>query len=189
MAFYRECLALLGERGDLRVVVDALEGAALTAAWHRPERAAQLLGAAEVMREQFGATFVVPADWAARERASAVVRAAPREQGFQAALSAGHGLTLASATAEVQVMSPPAGVVGEVDHEAANLSVREDQVLRLLVAEQPDRETAEKLCLSMRTVERHTSRIFANLGVRARAAAVSAALAAGLVEPDTPTTT
>ncbi|MBA3305442.1 MAG: hypothetical protein H0U25_05905, partial [Thermoleophilaceae bacterium] len=189
VAFYRECLVLLGERGDLRVVGDALEGAALAAAaWHQPERAARLLGAAEVLREQFGGTFVLPTDRAAHERALAVVRAAIGEQGLRDALAAGRRLTLASATAEVHVMAPPAAAAHAVDRAAVGLSTREDEVLRLLVAGKPDREIAETLFLSVRTVERHVARIFAKLGVRTRSAAVGAAIAAGLVEPDIPTT-
>ena len=107
VAFYRECLVLLGERGDLRVIVDALQGAALAAAaWGQPKRAAWLLGAAEVLRERFGATFIVLTDRAAHQRAVAVVRASLGEQGLQAALSVGRGLTLASATAEFLGIDP-----------------------------------------------------------------------------------
>jgi len=189
VAFYRECLALMGERGDLRVVVDALEGAALAAAaWRQPERAARLLGAAANLRERFGATFVVATDLAAHERALAVVRATLGERGLQAALSIGRGLPLATVTAEVSVMTPPETAAGGVDRAAVRLSAREDEVLRLLVAGKPDREIAETLFLSVRTVERHVARIFAKLGVRTRSAASGAAIASGLVEPDTPTT-
>lgn len=82
-------------------------------------------------------------------------------------------------------MGPPAAAAHAVDRAAVRLSVREDEVLRLLVARKPDREIAETLFLSVRTVERHVARIFAKLGVRTRTAASSAAIAAGLVEPDT----
>ncbi|MDQ4043957.1 MAG: tetratricopeptide repeat protein, partial [Chloroflexota bacterium] len=39
LAYYRECLSSLGEQGDLRVVIDALVGAALAAvAWGQSQR-------------------------------------------------------------------------------------------------------------------------------------------------------
>jgi len=86
-------------------------------------------------------------------------------------------------------MSPPAtAAAGALDRAAVKLSAREHEVLRLLVVGKPDREIAEALFLSVRTVERHVARIFAKLGVRTRTAAVSAAIAAGLVAPDIPTT-
>ena len=64
LGFYRECLERLGDRGDLRVVVDALDGAALAAAaWNQPARAARLLGAAQVL-----ATWTETAAAGARSR-------------------------------------------------------------------------------------------------------------------------
>lgn len=83
-------------------------------------------------------------------------------------------------------MSPPAAGAGVVDRAAVKLSAREHEVLNLLVAGKPDREIAEALFLSVRTVERHVARISAKLGVRSRTAAVSAAIAAGFVEPHLP---
>ncbi len=190
VAFYRECLALLGERGDLRVVVDALEGAALAAAaWHQLDRSARLLGAAEVLREQFGTDLVVPTDGSAHERAVAVVRASLGEQAPPGCL-VGRTRALAGERNGGGTGNDPArGRRGWVDRATVKLSAREDEVLRLLVAGQSDREIAETLFLSVRTVERHVARILAKLGVRTRTAAVSAAIAAGLVEPDTSTRT
>jgi DNA-binding NarL/FixJ family response regulator len=82
----------------------------------------------------------------------------------------------------VQALSSPVSALDRAAHAAVTLSAREHEVLRLLAAGNADREIAEALYLSVRTVERHVSRIFAKLGVRTRAAAVSAAMATGLVE-------
>ncbi|MGH2959637.1 MAG: tetratricopeptide repeat protein, partial [Solirubrobacterales bacterium] len=77
LASYRESLKLLGKWGDPLVVVNALTGSALAAAaWGQPERAARLLGAAEAAREQFRIGVNLPADRAAHERGTALVRAA-----------------------------------------------------------------------------------------------------------------
>ena len=66
--------------------------------------------------------------------------------------------------------------------DGIHLSPREREVLALLVAGRNHREIGEALFLSKRTVESHVARIFEKFGVRTRAAAISAALAAGLVD-------
>ena len=61
------------------------------------------------------------------------------------------------------------------------LSVRELEVLRLLVAGASNKALAVQLGLSENTVKTHISRIFAKLGVQSRAEAVAVALQRGLV--------
>jgi DNA-binding CsgD family transcriptional regulator len=63
-------------------------------------------------------------------------------------------------------------------HELTN---RELEVLRLLCAGQTNREIASSLVVSVRTVDRHVSNIYAKLGVSSRAAATSYAHEHGLV--------
>jgi len=181
---YRECLTLLGDRADPLVVGDALIGAALAAAaWGQPERAARLLGAAEATRERYRVGVDLPTDRAARERATAAVGAALGEEVLRGAWSAGRELPLVAAIAEVQGLAPPAAADERtLDRPAIKLSPREADVLRLLVVGRSDREIAAALFLSVRTVEAHVARILAKLGVRTRTAAVSAAIAAKLVD-------
>lgn len=57
----------------------------------------------------------------------------------------------------------------------AELSTREVQVLRLVTAGLSNEEIAERLVLSVRTVERHLSNIYGKLGVSGRAARAAAA--------------
>ncbi len=187
VGYYRDSLALLGEQGDPRVVVDALDGSALAAAaWGQPERAALLLGAAEAAREQLGVAVVLPADRAARERAVAMVRAALGEPGLRAAWSAGRGHPLATAIAEVQAMALPTAAGEETgDHHGVRLSPREQEVLGLVAAGKADREIAEALYISVRTAEGHVARLLAKLGAPTRAAAVRTAVAAGLAVSST----
>lgn len=52
------------------------------------------------------------------------------------------------------------------------LTARELEVMQHLAAGKTNREIAAKLFLSVRTVDRHVSRIFDKLGVNSRAAAV-----------------
>jgi DNA-binding NarL/FixJ family response regulator len=63
----------------------------------------------------------------------------------------------------------------------SDLSAREIEVLRLLVAGASNKGIARQLCLSENTVKSHVSRIFTKLGVQSRAEAVAAALQRGLV--------
>jgi pimeloyl-ACP methyl ester carboxylesterase/DNA-binding CsgD family transcriptional regulator len=60
------------------------------------------------------------------------------------------------------------------------LTRREVEVLRLLAAGQTNYEIAERLYLSVRTVERHVANIYGKIGARGRASAATYALAHGL---------
>ena len=60
---------------------------------------------------------------------------------------------------------------GDEDSELASLSARELEVLRLLEAGLTDREIADALTISTRTVESHVSAVLRKLGVRNRAEA------------------
>jgi DNA-binding NarL/FixJ family response regulator len=53
------------------------------------------------------------------------------------------------------------------------LSEREAQVLRLLATGKTNRDIAEALCISERTVARHVSNIFDKLGVSSRTGATA----------------
>lgn len=63
------------------------------------------------------------------------------------------------------------------------LSARELEVLRLLVAGAGNKAIAAQLGLSENTIKTHISRIFAKLDVQSRAEAVAVALQRGLVGP------
>jgi DNA-binding NarL/FixJ family response regulator len=63
---------------------------------------------------------------------------------------------------------------GGTNGAVAGLSPREREVLERVAAGRTNREIAAELYLSVRTVDRHVSRIFEKLGVSSRAAAVSA---------------
>ncbi|HEY6772314.1 MAG TPA: LuxR C-terminal-related transcriptional regulator [Solirubrobacterales bacterium] len=69
--------------------------------------------------------------------------------------------------------------------DSHELSKRELQVLRLLSGGETNKEIAADLVLSVRTVDRHVSNIYAKLGVSSRAAAVSYAHEHGLVRSAT----
>jgi ATP/maltotriose-dependent transcriptional regulator MalT len=63
------------------------------------------------------------------------------------------------------------------------LTPREAEILALLAAGLTNREIAQRLVLSARTVETHVARVTGKLGVNSRARAVARAVALGLVDP------
>jgi two-component system response regulator NreC len=63
-----------------------------------------------------------------------------------------------------------------------DLSERETDVLRLIALGHTNAEIAEKLFISVRTVETHRAHIQQKLGVSSRAELVQCALSRGLVE-------
>ena len=63
------------------------------------------------------------------------------------------------------------------------LTPREGEILALLAAGLTNREIAQRLVLSARTVETHVARVTGKLGVNSRARAVARAVALGLVIP------
>jgi DNA-binding CsgD family transcriptional regulator len=74
------------------------------------------------------------------------------------------------------------GSRGDGGDLVTDLSERETDVLRLIALGHTNAEIAEKLFISVRTVETHRAHIQQKLGVSSRAELVQCALARGLVE-------
>ncbi len=64
------------------------------------------------------------------------------------------------------------------------LSVREAEILRLAVHGHTNREIAESLCLSVKTVEKHRANMMDKLGLRSRQELLKYALRKGLIDVD-----
>lgn len=75
-----------------------------------------------------------------------------------------------------------ARLAAEPESTATDLSGRETDVLRLIALGHTNAEIAEKLYISVRTVETHRAHIQQKLGVSSRAELVRSALSRGLVE-------
>jgi LuxR family maltose regulon positive regulatory protein len=77
------------------------------------------------------------------------------------------------------------GATAPAKHEPAleQLTPREHEILELLAIGLTNREIAQRLILSARTVETHVARITGKLGVGSRARAVARAVALGIVAP------
>ncbi len=104
---------------------------------------------------------------------------------FNPEVPAGMGL-FEPAREALGLTRPPHHPVSEAQGPATGLSRRELEVLRLLSVGASNREIADRLVLSTRTVETHLANIYGKLGVRSRVEAVRFALGAGLVPVEVP---
>ena len=206
-ALLTEALVLRQGLGDVGDAAGALADAAqLALALGRSSGAARLLGAAVALGEAAGVRVGAgyPAGYA---RASAGARVALGDRPFQAHRSEGQAMTLDQAVAEAHAALAPAAPIGShaaplercppseaalaagaADAAAsrplpAGLTAREGEVLRLVAARRTNREIAEALVLSVRTVERHLSNIYTKICAHDRRGAREFAMRHGLAAP------
>jgi non-specific serine/threonine protein kinase len=174
-ALYRQALHAAQRFGDKTRTAGGLVGlAAVAAARGHHDLAARRLGGAEARYTVAGAV-VFRRDRPVLERASTLARAALGEERFDAARRVGRTEPLASLTAEADD-APGASVDDSLD-----LTPREREILRLLARRQTDREIADALFVSHRTINGHVARIFGKLGVNNRREAAALAVRDGLV--------
>jgi DNA-binding NarL/FixJ family response regulator len=107
------------------------------------------------------------------------------QEAFASAWEAGHALSTEDALTEAMAMAPAGDAAEETPAAEFGLTPREQEVLRLLVWGQTDREIADTLYVSLRTAHGHVANILSKLDVHTRTAAATAAIEAGLVSPRT----
>jgi predicted ATPase/DNA-binding CsgD family transcriptional regulator len=180
-AAYAEALALeIVAEDDLRIGRCVRGAAALVGAAGDPALAAQLFAVDAAVRDEVG----VPLRAAAAEQLAGVVsgvREALGAAAFAAAWEAGRTLPLAEAAAIAATVFAGPGTTATGGPEdswlrtrlAPDLTTRECDVLRLLLAGRTDKEIAAALFISRRTASNHVTAIRAKLGVRSRAAVVA----------------
>jgi DNA-binding CsgD family transcriptional regulator len=122
---------------------------------------------------------------ASRERSLSAVRGHLGDAAFAAAWDAGRALPPEQGMAEAldpgDVAGAPVAPPPSPDPAAAlGLTPREGEVLRWLVQGLSDREIAEELFISPRTVQGHVAGLLAKLGLASRAAAAAYAVRYGL---------
>jgi DNA-binding NarL/FixJ family response regulator len=170
--------------GDPWIAARALGGLAnIALAGGRAERAARLLGAKAALDEVTDG-HIHPRERADQARMVAAARAALGEEKFAAVWAAGRLLSLEQATAEALagVADPTASSpAAAVPAALSGLSRREREVLHLLAKRYSDKEIAELLFISPRTVMTHATNIFTKLGVANRREAAAVATRYGLV--------
>ena len=181
LPLYRESLGRWRVLGETLHVPGALLGPATVALESgQAARAARLLGASAALHEVIGVVppAGLPGDLGnGPERA----RAALGEAAFEAAWAAGRAFSVDEAIADALAVAAPAPSSPATTGDDLGLTGREREVLQLLAEGRPNRDIADALSISPRTVGKHVEGILAKLGVENRAAAVGYALRHGLV--------
>jgi ATP/maltotriose-dependent transcriptional regulator MalT len=178
-----ESMTVAAEIGSERFLLGAVAGlAGVALALGQPERAARLLGAVEAAGKTSGVGRIAHAAHTARVLAE--VRTSLPEPVFIAAWDEGRALPFIDAHADAMALAastlePPPPVPG--DASSSGLTVRELEVLRLLVEGHSDRQIGEALFIGTRTVQTHVANLFTKLGVNARAEAAAVAVRRGIV--------
>lgn len=182
-AFYEESLAIARKLNMKECIAACLEGLAdVSASQGRCERAACLRGTAEALRE--AVHIPIPfIDRASVERSLDCIRARLGEHTFTTLWSLGRTMTpeqvLALQDEEIALLSSSATPTPLPDYPAG-LTEREVQVLRLVARGLTNREIAEELGLSKKTIAHHMTHIFNRTTSENRSAAVAFAFRHGL---------
>ena len=163
----REALATDRDAGDHLNTLMAISGiASYLAARRQPERAVRLAGAAATLSESWH-LLPIPLAEAMLEEGLATARQALGDAAYAVAWAAGRAMSLEEAIGEaLAVEDPPPAEV---------------RVLRLLAGGRTTKQIAAELVVSVSTVDRHITHIYAKAGVHGRAAATAFALKHGLV--------
>jgi non-specific serine/threonine protein kinase len=175
---YLQALNRSWTQGNQRITAYTLAGLGSIAGAHgQVEQAARLFGAAEALHEVIGVPLL-PAFRAGHERAVTAVRHVLADPAFTDAWAAGRDLTLDEAVAEARAVANPP------DTSAAGmpfgLTSREQEVLCLLAEGRSDKEIADILSVSPRTISGHVTHLLTKLGVETRTAAATFAVRNGL---------
>jgi DNA-binding CsgD family transcriptional regulator len=178
-AQYEEGLALALELGATGAIAAGLKGLGCVATAQGHFTCAALLwGAAESFPESLN--VYIPQTLF--ERAQAATRAHLGESALAKALADGRAMTPAQALAAYKALPmQPALQAKRPPAYPAGLTAREVEVLRLVAAGLNDAQVAERLVISVRTVNTHLTSIYNKLGVSSRAAATRFAVERHLV--------
>jgi predicted ATPase/DNA-binding CsgD family transcriptional regulator len=167
---FREALETWRGLGNILDVAECLEGVAAVVADAQPQRAAHLLGSAEQMRKTSGAP-VAAVDVPRYAQLVSRVKNHLGQDAFTADWAAGRDLPIDSAmdlALHVDLTDGATTPRAPVD-EASLLSPRQRHVAQLISTGSSNREIADALVLSIKTVETHIQHIFTKLRVKSRA--------------------
>ncbi len=184
--YYRKSLRTLIDAADVVWLFKPLVGlAAVAVETGDVESAARLLGAVDEMLLSMGG-HLDPLHRPVYERADTGARAALGEERFTAIHDAGRRLTHSDLLAEAEaIVSMAEEAARDPRRRGADglsvLTAREREVLNLLADKKTDREIAELLFISRRTVNYHVANILGHLAVHSRQDAVARAHDLGLL--------
>jgi non-specific serine/threonine protein kinase len=163
LEYFREAIELRRALGDMLGIAECLEGfGAASAITRQSSRAARLLGAAASLRESTGA----PLSAAEREQYEIIVQRIRQRLDLDVIAreeAIGGALVPAQAIDYALLDEPEPMSTRDV------LTRREREIANLVAQGLTNRQIADRLLLTRRTVGTHLEHIFAKLGVQARA--------------------
>ena len=174
-AAYEESLVVCKELGDKMIASESLEGLACVAATRgEAEQAARLFGVAEALREAVGYQHM-PEEDALREPYLAGASSQLGEAAWEAELVEGRTMELEEAV-EYALSEDDSSMIASRTPEQTSttaprpsaLTRREREVAKLVARGLTNRQIAEGLVLSERTVENHVSNILKKLKLSSR---------------------
>jgi non-specific serine/threonine protein kinase len=178
LAHYQESVSVAKEHGGRNFLAASLVSIAMLESDRgNAFRAARLLGAADALGQQLGFSI----DRWGRLRYEAIIehlQQALPDGAFQDAWDSGAALSFDGAITEVLDRTEQA-TPGTAEHRALDipaLTAREQAVLALLTEGRSDREIAEALSISPRTVSGHVANLLGKLNVPSRTAAAAYAI-------------
>ncbi len=167
-ALYEESLAI-ARVGHKLNIASGLEGlASMVALQGGPTWAARLWGAADALRDAMGAPMAT-VERPAYEQAMAAARLKLGEKVFAAAWAEGRNMSPEQALS-AQRPSPDLPSTSPATYPGG-LTAREVEVLRLLARGLSDKQIAQQLVISRRTVNAHLTSIYGKLQLSSRSAA------------------
>jgi DNA-binding CsgD family transcriptional regulator len=177
-AAYRDSLAIYVDYNYVRPMVLGLERLASLACCHAQwQRAARLYAAAAVRRAELGIN-VAPSNRDSMDADIAAIRVGLGDEPFQAVWGSGQAMSFVDVIASALEADPaPAAARPSTP---GKLSPRETDVLRLIAAGQSNKQIAAELSLSVHTIERHITNLYAKIDARGRGDATAWALRHGL---------
>jgi predicted ATPase/DNA-binding NarL/FixJ family response regulator len=178
---FSESMAIHQAEQDKPGMVECLIGFAATAVLDRqPAVGARLLAAAAAISRRPSAS-----KWKATQmefdRYFCLARDRLGEVGFEAEQTAGAALSLEQAVEYAQQLQITAASTWQADGRMESLTGREREVAALIGRGKTNREIAQELVLSKRTVEKHAANILSKLELTNRAQVVRWAIEQGLV--------
>jgi excisionase family DNA binding protein len=169
---HHEALQLWSDVGDRWPIVQALAGLSAIASAHgQSSSAAVLLGAIDALKHEVGAP-IFPSARVNYDRAASAALADLGEERFVALRADGRRRRLDDIVSVAAAVAVPTGcgpnALPDASPDAGVLTNRQHDVLRLVAEGRTDREIADLLFLSPRTVNAHVARILDRLDVRTR---------------------
>jgi DNA-binding CsgD family transcriptional regulator len=181
-AYFTESLELRQALGNTLGIAECLEGfAALASAAGRPRRAVRLYGAAEALREITGAPLL-DAEGVEHERLVSGLRNRLGERTFATEWATGRA-TSPEEAAGFALRLDNLESTAEAVPGRSRLTRREQDVTELVARGLTNRQVAEQLLVTPRTIETHLEHIFVKLGVQSRTELVAWAVRQDVVAP------